>query len=240
MKSALITGANRGIGFETAKQLAALGYFVYIGSRKKAKGLEAVAALKTLGFSNADCVELDVTNILSVKAARQTIESKTPQLDVLINNAGISGGFPQPALTVPLEQVRTVFETNFFAPIQVIQEFIDLLKKSNEPRIVNVTTELSSITKHQDPDWEFYAYNPSAYGASKSALNAYTVMLAKELKDSNFKVNCVCPGFTKTAFNNYMGVRPVEHGARAIVKYAILTSEGATGKFFNEDGEMPW
>ncbi|WP_291286335.1 SDR family oxidoreductase [Flavobacterium sp.] len=240
MKSALITGANRGIGFETAKQLAALGYFVYIGSREKAKGLEAVAALKALGFSNADFVELDVTNILSVKAARQTIESKTPQLDILINNAGISGGFPQPALTVPLEQVRTVFETNFFAPIQVIQEFIDLLKKSNEPRIVNVTTELSSITKHQDPDWEFYAYNPSAYGASKSALNAYTVMLAKELKDSNFKVNCVCPGFTKTAFNNYQGVRPVEHGARAIVKYATLTSEGATGKFFNKDGEMPW
>ncbi|MFW0735691.1 SDR family oxidoreductase [Flavobacterium sp. T12S277] len=240
MKSALITGANRGIGFETAKQLAALGYFVYIGSREKTKGLEAVAALKALGFSNVDCVELDVTNILSVKAARQTIESKTPQLDVLINNAGISGGFPQPALTVPLEQVKTVFETNFFAPIQVIQEFIDLMKKSNEPRIVNVTTELSSITKHQDPNWEFYAYNPSAYGASKSALNAYTVMLAKELKDSNFKVNCVCPGFTKTAFNNYLGVRPVEHGARAIVKYATLTSEGATGKFFNEDGEMPW
>lgn len=240
MKSALITGANRGIGFETAKQLAALGYFVYLGSREKTKGLEAVAALKTLGFSNADCIELDVTNIASITAARQAIEGKTPQLDVLINNAGISGGFPQPALTVPIEKVKTVFETNFFAPIQVIQAFIDLLKKSNEPRIVNVTTELSSIAKHQDPNWEFYAYNPSAYGASKSALNAYTVMLAKELKDTNFKVNCVCPGFTKTAFNNYMGAKPVEQGAKAIVKYATLSSDGATGRFFNEEGEIPW
>ncbi|MBV4360382.1 SDR family oxidoreductase [Pinibacter aurantiacus] len=240
MKSAFITGANRGIGFETAKQLAALGYFVYIGSREKTKGLEAVAELKALGFSNADYIELDVTSIASIKAARQTVEGKTPQLDVLINNAGISGGFPQQPLAVPIEKVKTVFETNFFAPIQVIQEFIGLLKKSNEPRIVNVTTELSSITKHQDPSWEFYGYNPSAYGASKSALNAYTVMLAKELKDTNFKVNCVCPGFTKTAFNNYMGVRPVEQGARAIVKYATLNSDGATGKFFNEEGEMPW
>jgi NAD(P)-dependent dehydrogenase (short-subunit alcohol dehydrogenase family) len=240
MRSAFITGANRGIGFETAKQLAALGYFVYIGSREKAKGLEAVAELKALGFSNVNSIELDVTNIASIKAARQTVESKTPQLDVLINNAGISGGFPQAPLTVPIEKVKTVFETNFFAPIQVIQEFIDLLKRSNEPRIVNVTTELSSITKHQDPTWEFYAYNPSAYGASKSALNAYTVMLAKELKGTNFKVNGVCPGFTKTAFNNYMGVKPVEQGARAIVKYAVINSDGATGKFFNEDGEIPW
>ncbi|MBN9297529.1 MAG: SDR family oxidoreductase [Filimonas sp.] len=240
MKSALITGANRGIGFETAKQLAALGYFVYLGSREKAKGVEAVAALNTSGFSNVDCIELDVTNIASITAARQAIEDKTPQLDVLINNAGISGGFPQPALTVHIEKVKTVFETNFFAPIQVIQAFIDLLKKSNEPRIVNVTTELSSITKHQDPNWEFYAYNPSAYGASKSALNAYTVMLAKELKDTNFKVNCVCPGFTKTAFNNYMGTKPVEQGAKAIVKYATLSSDGATGRFFNEEGEIPW
>ncbi len=240
MKSALVTGANRGIGFETAKQLLELGYFVYIGSRDKTKGLEAVESLKSLGFSNVECIELDITNISSIISARKELEKRTERLDVLINNAGISGGFPQPPTQISIEMLREVFETNFIAPIQVIQQFMNLLQKSKEPRIVNVTTELSSITNNGDPSWKFYAYNPSAYGPSKTALNAYTVMLAKELKDTKFKVNCICPGFTKTAFNNYMGEKPVEQGASAIVKYATIDSTGATGKFFNEDGEIAW
>jgi len=240
MKVAFVTGANRGIGFETAKQLLALGYFVYIGSRDKAKGLEAVESLKSSGFSNVACIELDVTNINSIRAAKKELEKKTACLDVLINNAGISGGFPQPPTHISIEMLKEVFETNFIAPIQMIQQFMILLQLSKEPRIVNVTTELSSITNNGDPNWEFYAYNPAAYGPSKTALNAYTVMLAKELKETNLKVNCVCPGFTKTAFNNYMGKKPVEQGAGAIVKYATIDSTGATGKFFNEDGEIAW
>jgi NAD(P)-dependent dehydrogenase (short-subunit alcohol dehydrogenase family) len=240
MKSALVTGANKGIGFETAKQLASLGYFVYLGSRDKAKGLEAIDKLKALGYSNVDCIELNVTSIDSIRSARQELEIKTRQLDVLINNAGISGGFPQPPIRVSIDTLRLVFETNFFGPIQIIQEFIGLMKESNEPRIVNVTTELSSLTKHGDPTWKFHPVKPSAYGPSKTALNAYTVMLAFELKDTNFKVNCVCPGFTATDFNNYSGEKTVEQGASVIVKYATLDKNGTTGKFFSEEGETAW
>jgi len=240
MKSALVTGANKSIGFETAKQLAQLGYFVYIGSRDKTKGLKAIEKLKAMGLTNVDCIQLDVTDINSIKSARQELEVKTKKLDILINNAGISGGFPQPATKVSYNTLRLVFETNFFGAIQVTQEFIELLKKSDQPRIVNVTTELSSLTNHSDPNWKFAQFKPAAYGPSKTALNTYTVMLAVELKDTNFKVNCVCPGFTATDFNNHQGTKSVEQGASAIVKYATIDSAGSTGKFFNEDGEIAW
>lgn len=240
MKTALITGANKSIGFETAKQLAQLGYFVYIGSRDNTKGIEAIKKLNAMGFTNVDCVQLEVTDINSIQSARKEIEIKTEKLDVLINNAGISGGFPQPATKVSLDTLKQVFETNFFGPIQVVQAFIELLKKSDQPRIVNVTTELSSLTNHSDPNWTFAQFKPAAYGPSKTALNAYTLMLAVELKDTNFKVNCVCPGFTATDFNNHQGTKTVAQGASAIVKYATIDSKGATGKFFNEEGEIGW
>lgn len=240
MRSALVTGANKSIGFETAKQLAQLGYFVYLGSRDKKKGVEAIAKLNAMGLTNVDCIQLDVTDINSIKSARKELELKTKKLDILINNAGISGGFPQPASKVSIDTLRLVFETNFFGVIQVTQAFIPLLKKSDEPRIVNVTTELSSVTNHTDPNWIFAQFKPAAYGPSKTALNAYTVMLAVELKDTHFKVNVVCPGFTATDFNNHQGTKTVEQGAKAIVKYATIDSTGATGKFFNEDGEIEW
>jgi len=240
MKSALVTGANKSIGFETAKQLAQLGYFVYIGSRDKTKGRKAIENLKAMGITNVDCIQLDVTDIHSIKAARQELEAKTQKLDILINNAGISGGFPQPATKVAIDTLRLVFETNFFGAVQVTQEFMELLRKSSQPRIVNVTTELSSLTNHSDPKWKFAQFKPAAYGPSKTALNAYTVMLAVELKDTNFKVNCVCPGFTATDFNNHMGEKKVEDAATAIVKYATLDKDGATGEFLNAEGKIAW
>jgi NAD(P)-dependent dehydrogenase (short-subunit alcohol dehydrogenase family) len=240
MNSALVTGANKSIGFETAKQLALLGYFVYIGSRDKTKGFKAVENLKAIGLTNVDCIQLDVTDINSIKAARHELETKTETLDILINNAGISGGFPQPATQVSMDTLRLVFETNFFGAVEVTQEFIALLKKSDQPRIVNVTTELSSLTNHSDPNWKFAPFKPAAYGPSKTALNAYTVMLAVELKDTNFKVNCVCPGFTATDFNNHMGEKKVEDAATIIVKYATLDKDGATGKFFSAEGKIDW
>jgi len=240
MKSALVTGANKSIGFETAKQLAQLGYFVYIGSRDKTKGFKATENLKAMGLTNVACIQLDVTDISSIKVARQELEAKTHTLDILINNAGISGGFPQPATKVPMDTLRLVFETNFFGAVQVTQEFMELLKKSDQPRIVNVTTELSSLTNHSDPNWKFAQFKPAAYGPSKTALNAYTVMLAVELKDTNFKVNCVCPGFTATDFNNHMGDKKVEDAATAIVEYATLDKDGATGKFLNAEGKIAW
>ncbi|MCF8254899.1 MAG: SDR family oxidoreductase [Bacteroidia bacterium] len=240
MKTALVTGANKSIGFETAKQLGQLGYFVYIGSRDKTKGSEAIGKLRSMGLTNVDCIQLDITDIDSIKSARQELELKTKKLDILINNAGISGGFPQAATKVSNDTLRLVFETNFFGTIQVIQEFIEMLKKSDQPRIVNVTTELSSLTNHSNPNWKFAQYKPAAYGPSKTALNAYTVMLAVELKDTNFKVNCVCPGFTATDFNNHQGTRTVEQAARVIVKYATLDKDGETGKFYSEEGETAW
>jgi NAD(P)-dependent dehydrogenase (short-subunit alcohol dehydrogenase family) len=240
MKSALVTGGNKSIGFETAKQLAQLGYFVYLGSRDNTKGLKAIKNLNAIGLSNVDCIQLDITDLNSIKAARQQLESKIQNLDILINNAGISGGFPQPATKVSIDTIRLVFETNFFGTVQVTQEFIELLKKSDQPRIVNVTTELSSLTNHSNPNWKFAQFKPAAYGPSKTALNAYTVMLADELKDTNFKVNCVCPGFTATDFNNHRGDKKVEDAASVIVKYATLGQDGPTGKFLSEEGETAW
>ena len=240
MKSALVTGANKGIGFETAKQLAQLGYFVYIGCRDKTKGLHAIENLKAMGITNVDCIQLDVTDINSIKVARQDLEAKTQKLDILINNAGISGGFPQPATKVSIDTLRLVFETNFFGAVQVTQAFIELLKKSDQPRIVNVTTELSSLTNHSDPNWKFAQFRPAAYGPSKTALNAYTVMLAVELKDTNFKVNCVCPGFTATDFNNHRGDKKVGDAATVVVKYATLDKDGGTGEFLNAEDKIAW
>lgn len=239
-KTVLITGANKGIGFEAAKQLAKLGYFVYIGSRDKANGLKAVEELKTLGFTDVDTLEIDVTNTQSVEKAKEELQSKIPQLDILVNNAGISGTMPQNASEVSLDNIRTVYETNFFGVIQVTQHFLDLLKKSDEPRIVNVSSDLGSLTNHSNPNYPFYEVKLTAYCTSKTALNAFTVMLAYELKDTNFKVNSVNPGFTATDLNGFTGAQTAEQAAKVIVKYAILDKNGPTGKFFSEDGEVAW
>ncbi len=238
MKTALITGANKGIGFETAKQMAQLGYFVYLGSRDRSKGLEAINKLENMGISNVELIEIDVTNINSIKQARQDLENKTKALDVLINNAGISGGLHQNISTVDIEDLRKVFETNFFGAVQTTQQFIPLLKKSNVPVVVNVSSELGSLTTHNstlNPNYKIY----DAYSISKTALNAFTVMLANELKSTGFRINSVSPGYTATDLNQFKGTQTVEQGAKSIVKYATLDNDGVTGKFFREE-ELPW
>ncbi len=238
MKTALIKGANKGIGFETAKQLAQLGYFVYLGSRDKAKGIDAISRLKELGISNVDSIEIDVTDIHSIIHAKQELESKTEVLDVLINNAGIAGNMPQNISTVNMENLRKIFETNFFGAVQTTQQFIPLLQKSNEPVIVNVSSELGSLTTHnkrQNPNYDIF----DAYSCSKTALNAFTVMLANEFRDTNFKINSVTPGYTATDFNQYKGLQTVEQGARFIVKQVTMDIDGVTGRFFKEQ-EIPW
>ena len=238
MKTVLITGANKGIGFETAKQMAQLGYFVYLGSRDKAKGLDAINRLKELGISNVEFMEIDVTDILSIKQAKQELESKIEGLDVLINNAGIAGDMPQNISTSDMENLRKVFETNFFGAVQTAQQFIPLLQKSNEPVIVNVSSELGSLTIHnnrQNPNYDIF----DAYSCSKTALNAFTVMLANEFRNTNFKINSVTPGYTATDFNHYQGLQTVEQGANFIVKHVTLNVDGVTGRFFKEQ-EIPW
>jgi NAD(P)-dependent dehydrogenase (short-subunit alcohol dehydrogenase family) len=241
MKTVLITGANKGIGFETAKQMAQLGYFVYLGSRDKIKGLDAIKKLNELGISNVELIEIDVTNINSIKQAKQELETKINALDILINNAGIAGGQPQTPSLIELENLREIFETNFFGVVKTTQQFIPLLKKSEEPQIINVSSSLGSLTLHSSPEsnpasWGAY----DAYGSSKTALNAFTVMLAHEFRGTNFKINSVAPGYTATDLNQNKGTQTVDQAARIIVKYATLTDDGVTGKYFKETGEVPW
>ncbi|MBA3663776.1 MAG: SDR family oxidoreductase [Bacteroidetes bacterium] len=240
MKIVLVTGANKGIGFETAKQLAQLGHFVFIGCRDKNLGQQAVDKLHGLGLTNTEAIEIDITKVETITAARKIIETKSNCLDILINNAGILGTVPQPAATTSIEEIRRIFDTNFFGTIQVTQELIPLLQKSPAGRIVNVTSDLSSLTLHNDPTWKYYPFKSAGYGVSKTALNGYTVMLAFGLKDTNIKVNAVNPGHTATDFNNYRGDKTPDQTAGVIVKCATIDHDGPTGKLFNAEGEMPW
>lgn len=245
MKKVLITGANKSIGFESARQLLQKGYYVYLGSRSLEKGLDAVAQLNAEGLTNVEAVEIDVTNSESVVAARAEIGKKTETLDVLINNAGINGGQPQSALKATIHQFQMVYDTNVFGVVRVTQAFIDLLQKSPEPRIVNVSSSQGSLTLSDDPSHKYYHVKGAVYQSSKSALNMYTIALAYELRDTPFKVNTVDPGFTKTDFNNHRGTGTVEEAGTRVVKYAVLDQDGPTGKYISEEfnpetGIIPW
>ncbi|WP_316781487.1 SDR family oxidoreductase [Pedobacter antarcticus] len=245
MKKVLITGANKSIGFETARQLLQQGYYVYLGTRNLEKGREAVSILHSEGLSQVEPIEIDVDRIESIKSAREVLGARTEVLDVLINNAGISGDMPQQSLETDVTVFRQVFETNFFGVIEVTQAFIDLLRQSSEPRIVNVTSGLGSLGMHNDPEWKYYSVKPACYVSSKAALNAYTIVLAADLRDTAFKVNAVDPGYTATDFNNHTGPGSVPDAAARVVKAAVLGADGPTGQFFSDDnapetGISPW
>lgn len=245
MKTALVTGANKSIGFETARKLAQKGYYVYMGCRDAAKGAQAVAVLQAEGLTQVEAIQLDVTNAASITAAQALLQSKITSLDLLVNNAGISGGFPQQAADSNLQLVREVFETNFFGVIAVTQAFLPLLKAAAEAVIVNVTSGLGSLTLHSDPAWQYYAVKGAAYGPSKTALNAWTVVLAYELRDTTVRVNVVDPGYTATDFNHHSGHLSVTDSAAFVVKYATIDAAGPHGKFFSHDiavnnHESPW
>ena len=245
MKYALVTGANKGIGLEVAQLLARQGFFVYLGSRDLANGQAAVQQLRASGLTTLEAVQLDVTDPASIRAARATIGAKTPVLDVLVNNAGISGGVPQSARHAPLEQFRAVFETNVFGVAGVTQAFLDLLEKAPQPRIVNVSTSMASLTLSADFDNDNFVFRVPVYQASKAALNMYTVNLAYELRDTPFKVNAVCPGYTKTDFTGQQGSSTVEEAGQRIAKYALIGPDGPTGQFFSEEyfpapATCPW
>ncbi|MBF9141796.1 SDR family oxidoreductase [Hymenobacter properus] len=247
MKTALITGANKSIGFEAARLLLQQGYYVYLGSRNLENGQRAVAQLHAEGLTQVEPVQLDVADPASVQAARETIGQKTPVLDVLINNAGINGGMPQSALESPISQFQTVFDTNFFGVISVTQAFIDLLRQSPAPRIVNVSSAQGSLTLHSDRvhGYKYYDHKAAVYHSSKSALNMYTINLAYQLRDTPFKVNAVDPGFVATDFNNHRGTGTVQEAGARVVKYALIGADGPTSKFISEEynpetGEIPW
>lgn len=241
----LITGANKGIGFETAKQLVKKGLFVYLGCRDIERGKAAEKLLNENGYQNVKAIELDVTKADTITAAKNTISQEHGKLDILINNAGISGIVPQKALETNISNYQEVYEVNLHGVIRTTQTFIDLLQKSSEPRIVNVSTSLASLTLQSNPKWPAYDYGKYVvYASSKSAMNMYTVHLAYELRNTAIKINAVCPGYTKTDFTNYIGGE-VEDAGKRIVKYALIDNDGPTGKFFSEESnpeteEIPW
>jgi NAD(P)-dependent dehydrogenase (short-subunit alcohol dehydrogenase family) len=245
MKSALVTGANKGIGFEVVKELARNGFFVYLGARNRENGLSAVEKLRVEGFENVKAVTLDVTDPESISSARKYIGEKTETLDVLVNNAGISGGFQQSALGSNVDTFKEVYATNVFGVISVTQAFVDLLKKSPQPRIVNVSTSMASLTLAADLNNDSYPTRYAMYQSSKTALNMYTLHLAYELRNSLFKVNAVCPGWTQTDFTGHQGTSTAEEAGRRVAKYALIGEDGPTGKFISEEyfpepASCPW
>jgi NAD(P)-dependent dehydrogenase (short-subunit alcohol dehydrogenase family) len=245
MKTVLITGANKGIGFETTRQLARQGYHVFLGSRDLAKGQRAAAQLQAEGLTEVEAIQLDVTSADSVQAARAEIGRKAEVLDALVNNAAITGGMPQAALGAEVTTFQEVFATNVFGVVQVTQAFIDLLRRAPQPRIVNVGSSGASLTLSSDPTWKYFHHKGAIYPASKAALHMYTIVLAYELRDTPFKVNAVDPGFTATDLNHHRGTGTVEEAATRLVKYVQVGDDGPSGNFISEEhtpvtGEIPW
>jgi NAD(P)-dependent dehydrogenase (short-subunit alcohol dehydrogenase family) len=228
---ALVTGANKGIGFAAARGLAKEGMGVFLGARDPERGKASAAALAAEGL-DVRYLPLDLTQPATFKAAREEIERSTGRLDVLVNNAAIG------TLTSP--DLRVVYETNVLGTWAVTREFIPLLSQS-AGRIINVSTSLASLTLLSNPgsDYAAYATHAAAYASSKTALNALTIILAMELEPAGIRVNAVCPGFCATDLNGMRGTRTPEEGARIIIDFAV-NDRDVTGGIFNDAGPVPW
>jgi NAD(P)-dependent dehydrogenase (short-subunit alcohol dehydrogenase family) len=227
MTTTLITGANKGLGYETARRLLAEGHDVWVGARDPERGR---AAAEELG---AKYVALDVTDDASVAAAVETVGA----LDVLVNNAGILGG-RVPVPEVKPENIETVFATNVVGLVRVTQAFVPLLRESSNPVIVNVSSGMGSLGVTTDPDRLESSVVGLQYPASKAAVNMLTSQYAKALPE--MRVNCVDPGYTATDFNGHSGHKTVEQGADVIVKMALLDASGPTGTYVDDEGTVPW
>jgi len=241
-KVALITGANRGLGLETARQLGQKGVTVIVAARTSAAAEETAAKLKAEGI-DAFPVKLDVTNAADRKAAAKTVGEKFGKLDILINNAGVGSQTDMFALTVSEtseEEFQIVFGTNLFSVVAVTREFLPLLKKSDAGRIVNLSSILGSLTLHADPNSPIAAVKTLAYDASKAALNAFTIHLAAELKDTKIKVNSAHPGWVKTDMGTDKAPMEIVDGAKTSVDLALLPQDGPNGRFIHLGQELPW
>jgi len=235
---ALVTGANKGIGFEVARGIAKAGYVVLLGARNPTTGLVAAKTLTSEGL-DVRFVELDVTRMETISTAAARIETDFGQLDVLVNNAGIADPRDGPPSRVTVDVIERVLRTNFLGAVAVAQAALPLLRKADAGRIVNVSSDLGSITRHGDPAWKYAQVKVLGYCASKAALNMFTVQLAFELKDFGITVNSVNPGFTATDLNAQRGQQTVEEGAAEIVRVA-LQEQGPSGKFLEAGGELVW
>jgi NAD(P)-dependent dehydrogenase (short-subunit alcohol dehydrogenase family) len=244
-KIAFITGGNRGLGFQTALDLKDAGVKVVIGSRDRAQGEQAVAKLRAAGV-DADVLQFDITNPTDYQAAYDYFNSKYGRLDILVNNAGIAGGtFPgtgpeHSAIDVPSALLHKVFETNFFAQVALTDALLPLLKKSVAGRIVNLSSILGSLTLQADPQSPIYHAKSFAYDASKTALNAFTVHLAYELRDTNIKVNSAHPGWVKTDMGGQEATMELSEGGKTSAALATLPDDAPSGGFFHQGQSLPW
>jgi NAD(P)-dependent dehydrogenase (short-subunit alcohol dehydrogenase family) len=244
-KIAFITGGNRGLGFQTALELKETGAKVVIGSRDLAQGQEAVKKLRAAGV-DADVLEFDITKAGDAQAAYDYFDSRYGRLDILVNNAGIAAGvFPgtgpeHSATQVEAELLHKVFETNFFAQVALTNALLPLIRKSAAGRIVNLSSILGSLALHADPKSPIYHAKSFAYDASKTALNAYTVHLAYELRDTNIKVNSAHPGWVKTDMGGSQAPMELSEGGKTSAALATLPGDGPTGGYFHLGKPLPW
>ena len=239
---AFITGANRGIGFETSKRLAEEGVKVILGSRDLNKGKEAVEKLSSINI-DADLVQYDAFNLDAPQKVYDYIFEKYKKLDILINNAGVllTGNlFVTNSSTITDKNLKDTFQTNFFSIVSLTQKLLPLLKKSKAGRIVNVSTILSSLTLHSAKDSPISPAKELAYNSSKTALNAYTIHLALELKDTNIKVNSAHPGWVKTELGGPNAPMEVKDSYKTSLRLALLDSDGPSGGLFHEEDTIPW
>ena len=235
---ALVTGANKGIGHEIAAGLGALGWGVGVGARDDQRRQAAVDRLRAAGV-DAFGVPLDVTDDANATAAARLIEERAGRLDVLVNNAAISGGMAQEPTRVDPATIRAVVETNVIGVIRVTNAMLPLLRRSASPRIVNMSSSVGSLALQTTPGAETGPI-AVAYAPSKTFLNAVTVQYARELHDTNILINAACPGYTATDLNGFRGVRTPEQGAAIAIRLATLPDDGPTGGFFDDAGAVPW
>jgi len=241
-KVILVTGANKGLGLETVKQLAKEGNTVIIGSRDKERGDAAVDSIKNEGIS-AEAIEIDLTNSSTVDEAVNYINEKHGKLDVLINNAGAvinEGWMGNSVETVSMNDLKETFEINFFATIDITRKFLPLVRKSNSGSIINVSSIMGSLEMHINPESPIYGSKPFAYDASKTALNQFTVHLAHALMEDNIKVYSAHPGWVKTDLGGEHAPLTVAEGAKTMVDLALEKTEFPSGSYVHLDSQLPW
>jgi NAD(P)-dependent dehydrogenase (short-subunit alcohol dehydrogenase family) len=236
--TALVTGANKGIGYEIAAGLGALGWSVGVGARDEQRGAEAVARLQADGV-DAFAVPLDVTDEASTAAAARLIEERGGGLDVLVNNAGIAEGWPDNPTALDPEVVRRLVDTNVIGVIRVTNAMLPLLRRSAHPRIVNQSSHVASLTFQTTPGRERGGIS-GGYTPTKTYLNAVTIQYAKELKDTGILINLACPGYVATDLNGFQGSLTPAQGAATSIRLATLPDDGPSGQFFDADGVVPW
>jgi NAD(P)-dependent dehydrogenase (short-subunit alcohol dehydrogenase family) len=238
-KIALITGANKGIGFEVARLLGKAGCTVLLGARSAERGREAASRLQAEEL-DVLFIELDLLRAETAWHAAANVARDFERLDILVNNAGITAPGDGPPSAASLDDVRRILETNFLGTLAVTQAMLPLLRRSAAGRIVNVSSELGSITNHGDPGWKYASVRLIGYSASKAAMNMLTAQLAAELRDTSIKVNSANPGYTATDLNQHRGHQTVQQGAAEAVRLSLLPADGPTGGFFETGGSLAW